>query len=129
MKSYLSLCIWGDGPGRPYDNVYFLKDRIISEGFIHLNFSNEEECIIIDPSNISISERGIKIDKAKRIVWKFYCYGRPKNTNTLTTVQYNMIDDLYVRVSERGFYNSEKVISIVGKMAFDSFGEINILTE
>ena len=38
-----------------------------------------------------------------------------------------MINSSKVRILESGAFNNDKIISIKGKIAFDSFGDINFL--
>lgn len=125
MRNYLSLCIWGDGPGRPYDNIYMLKNITFDNNTLHLFFDGDEECIISNPTNINFSEKSLKVDAANKIIWKFYYYGKPKNKETLTIIQYDMINRSQVCILESGAFNNDKIISIKGKIAFDSFGDIN----
>ncbi len=126
MENYLSLCIWGNGPGRPYDNVYILKNITCNNGTLHLLFQGDEECIISNPQGVVFSEEGLKINNADRIIWKFYCYGRAKSNETLTVTQYTMMNTAQVHILEEGAFNSEKIVPKKGK-AFDSFGDISLL--
>ena len=123
MKNYISLCIWGDGPGRPFDNAYILSNKIIGKNFIQLCFEGWEECHIQNPQNIEITDVGIQIGTADTIIWKFYCYGIPQNPSTLTITEYKKIDETYARVKETGYFQSEKMIKIKKKKAFIASGK------
>ena len=71
MNDYLSVCIWGNGPGRPYDNIYLLQRIEYVKDIVHLFFCNGEECIIVHPQNLLFSPNGLKISYADKIIWKF----------------------------------------------------------
>lgn len=43
MKNRISLCIWGDGPGRPYDNSYILESISYEANILHLCFQGSIE--------------------------------------------------------------------------------------
>ncbi|MCH5163738.1 MAG: hypothetical protein J1F36_01835 [Clostridiales bacterium] len=127
IKNFLNLCIWGEGPGRPYDNIYILSSLKVEKNIIHMIFEDEEECIITNPQNIDISAKFIKIENATNISWKFYYYGKPKSKETLTTIQYEKVDNNHIHITEQGAFNSEKTISVNKKIAFDSYGDINFI--
>lgn len=121
---YIVFCIWGDGPGRPYDNAYIIKDREIDNNhdFIRLLFNGGEECIIEQPRGINWGPKGIKINKAKKVIWKYYFYGKPQSIDTLIIMEYTLIDDSNVHVVVKGnYFNRDEIININGKIAIDSF--------
>lgn len=126
MKNYLSLCIWGDGPGRPYDNLYVLKEiTFLDNHTLYLKFQEDEECIICDPQNMILSEKAFTIQSASKIVWTFYEYGKPKSKNTLTSVEYNKLNEFNVHVLEKGVFNRSEIITIKKSIAIDAYGSLD----
>lgn len=119
----LSICIWGDGPGRPYDNVYHLeKIADNNDGkVIKLYFSGNEECIIEEPSGVVLDKSHIKINSAKKITWSFYYYGKPKSKETLITTEYYLLDPKHVRVTTKGdYFNRDEIIDVSKEIAINS---------
>ena len=102
MKNYLSLSIWGGGPGRPHDNAYIAKKLLLNEDGLYLSFEDGEECRVFRPEGVVLSDQGIRIENAEKIVWKFYCYGEPQREAALTTITWQRIDRQQVRLSARG---------------------------
>lgn len=125
MNEYLSINIWGKGPGRPYNNKYILTKKIYKKEMLHLFFENNEECLIYNPQNVIISKSGIKIEKARKIIWKFYYYGKPQQDQNLITVQYEIIDDSHIRIIESDINNRDIISSLGEDIAFHSVGNIN----
>jgi len=124
---HLSLCIWGDGPGKPFDNVYTLIKEEIDEDndTIKLFFGDNEECIIEKPSEVARDDRHFDVSKAKKITWKFYYYGKPQTPETLTVIEYTSLSDSNVRVTTKSnYWPRDEIIGVSGKPAFASFGEL-----
>ena len=123
MNDYLSVCIWGNGPGRPYDNIYLFQRIEYVKDIVHMFFCNGEECIIVHPQNLLFSQNGLKISYADKIIWKFYYYGKPQSDETLVTMEYIPMGNSKIRISVKGAITSDRTISSKG-IAFDSFGHI-----
>lgn len=127
MKNYLTLSIWGQGPGRPYDNIYILKKCRLNCNSLFLYFSEGEECIVSCPENISVSVNSFKITKAEEIVWKFYCYGKSRSNETLTTINYKMINDKQIHIVSQGYFKEERIVPIQDQIALNAYGDITEL--
>lgn len=123
MNNYLSVCIWGNGPGRPCDNVYEINKMEFEEDVLRLFFCGGEECSIFYPQNIVLTKHGLKIEHADRITWKFYYYGEPASQDTLVTIEYVPTTDAHIRITTKGRIAGERIVLPKG-MAFDSFGDI-----
>jgi hypothetical protein len=118
----LSVCIWGDGPGRPYDNSYILtrKEFDKENNIIHLYFDDNEECIIYNPQDIIYDEILFKIKRADKIIWKSYSYSRPQSNETLYTDIYTMLNNNKVHaIVEYGTWKRNEIIDIKNNYAFD----------
>ena len=125
MKNYLSLSIWGGGPGRPHDNAYIAKKLLLNEDGLYLSFEDGEECRVFRPEGVVLSDQGIRIENTEKIVWKFYCYGEPQREAALTTITWQRIDRQQVRLSARGWFRQERILSVRGEIALSAFGEIS----
>jgi len=102
-----SLCIWGHGPGMPFDSIYSLKEISFSDDVLYLRFDENEECKIFCPQNITIANNRFEIRDAKKITWTFYPYGEPQ------IIKYSYecykTDDDKVRIIDR-YSNIDKTI-------------------
>lgn len=122
---YVSLCIWGDGPGRPFDNGYIVKDVKVDKEQIRLLFDGGEECVIMSPEGIIVTNQRIIIAKAQKVIWKFYYYGKPQKPETMVTINYTTINDARVCVDETGALESNRNITINGKNALELIGDLS----
>ena len=124
IDNVVSLCIWGDGPGRPFDNRYTLLTKELIEKHIHLTFDDGEECDIFDPSEILVLPNRVTIMNARRILWKYYYYGEPKSDKTLISISYEWIENGYVRIDEKGQDQTTRMIQAKSHPAFVCVGDI-----
>lgn len=119
----ISLCIWGNGPGRPFDNAYSLlhKEEDNLNKTIKLFFEGNEECVIESPLGVSWKGNCLRVICAEKITWKFYLYGKIKTNENLYIIEYYMLTNLKVKVvtTNNGFL-SDKIINVNDKIAFDS---------
>lgn len=123
-KNYISICIWGHGPGRPYDNSYRLKEKKYDEtkNTLTLFFEDNEKCIIINPVEMVWDRKKLKVKSAEKIIWEFYYYGKPQSQETLTIMEYTLLNNSQVCFAEKGnYWNRDEIIDISGKFAFDAF--------
>ena len=123
-SNYVSFCIWGDGPGRPYDNAYELKSKEIDvdQKIIRFQFNGGEECIVENPVGIDWGQKGVRIEKASKIIWKHYYYGKPQTIENTIIFEYILIDESHVHVVVKSnFLNRDEIISIDKEIASVSF--------
>ncbi len=124
MKNYLALSIWGDGPGRPYDNIYFLMNVELSGNILRLSFIDGEECTIFDPKDIKVTECELSVRDASEVNWRFYEYGKPKSSDTIINISYKKLNDNEIQVLAIGSFKREEKILING-LAFHSYGKLD----
>lgn len=127
MREYVSLSIWCEGPGRSFDNGYILTGVTYEKDILHIFFDDNEECLIFKPSKLRFFTNKLVIERAEKIIWKYYHYGKPKKIDYLNIIEYSMIDNLRVKISSTGEFRQEKVIEVNGKIAFEIHGDSNVL--
>lgn len=120
LKKYFSLCIWGVGPGRPFDNEYVLENESYDDNVFELLFADGEKCIIMNPVGVINTEDGLKIEMADKILWTQHFYGKPKSEETFITIQYEWIGNGNLCVTESGLCRKAQNISVKNRIAFDS---------
>jgi len=120
LKKYFTLSIWNCGPGRPFDNEYVLVDRSYKDDTIVLSFDDDEKCVIINPLNIIETETCLRIEKASKILWSFYYYGKPKSDNTLITIQYELLENGQIQIIKNGPFENHQMVSVNNRIAFDA---------
>ena len=121
MKKYFTFSIWNCGPGRPFDNEYMLVDRSYKDDTIVLSFDDGEKCVIMNPINIIETDSCLRIEKASKILWSFYYYGKPKSDDTLITIQYELLDNGQIQIAENGPFENDQVIFINNRIAFEAY--------
>lgn len=118
FDNYGTLCIWQDGPGRPYDNVYFLDRIVFVNSCLSLFFRDGEACTIYYPHSASCSRCRFTILSAEKIIWEFYYYGKPQSMETKTYIHYLLRGDS-ICIDERGCFNRHYTVSTRDRFAFD----------
>ena len=75
-ENYISLCIWGDGPGRPHDNSYLLTEKKmdVANNRLTLFFDGNEKCTLVNPIDVVWNGKLFTAKSADRIIWEFYYY-------------------------------------------------------
>ena len=122
---YMYVRIWGETMGGDIGgNPYRLVDQKLSENKDELTlfFEENEKCSIFKP--VGTVRKGVDDDKlvvehAEKIVWEFYYYGRPPSPETLYAIEYNLVDESHVHVTENGNWPRDEIIEIKNKMALD----------
>ena len=125
MKKIFTLSIWGCGPGKPFDNGYVLLNTSFQDNTIVFSFTGDEQCTIVNPVNITVNTMDtgtvFRIEKASKIVWRHYYYGKPKSDSTLITIQYELTENDQIRIVENGPFEKTQIIPMKNRIAFDSF--------
>lgn len=129
LVKQISLCIWGDGPGRPYDNIYTLvrKEMNEAENLLTLYFDENEKCTVFNPSGVEWDGMRFKVETADKIIWQFYYYGKPQTSETLIQLEYTFIDKKHVHVIEKGYLVNQHILPAIDKI-FNPHGKIAIDT-
>jgi hypothetical protein len=73
-----SLCVFGDWFGRPMDNWHQLVSHEEKEGYVRLTFNEGETLEIWEPAGLRIARKSFIVQRASRVRWEWFYYGRPK---------------------------------------------------
>lgn len=73
-----SLCVFGDWFGRPMDNQHQLISHEEKEGYVRLTFNEGETLEVWEPSGFRFEGKSFIIQRASRVRWEWFYYGRPK---------------------------------------------------
>ena len=93
-----SLCIWGNWFGRPMDNFHRLEIVTFDEKLnkLTLTFDHQERLTIWNAGNITDTKGHFQIDKADKVLWEWYYYGKPQTEETLFFEEYECFDNKIV---------------------------------
>jgi len=93
-----SLCIWGNWFGRPMDNFHTLKEVTFDKELnkLILTFDNQERLTIWNAENISDAKGHFQIEKAVKVLWQWYYYGKPQTEENLFFEEYEHLDNKIV---------------------------------
>ena len=80
------LRFYGDEFG--YQNVYIIVDAKAEDNCLIIKFEYGETLKIWDPSMFDLEKRNLKINKATRVLWEWYYYGRPQLPENLYYFDY-----------------------------------------
>lgn len=72
-----SLCVFGDWFGKPMDNWHRLASQEAREGSVLLMFDGGETLEIWDPAEVRMDGKKFIIQRASRVRWEWFYYGRP----------------------------------------------------
>lgn len=101
LKKGGSLRFWGDWFGRPYDNFHRPVSAELDGGVLTICFDNGEQCAVFSPSGI-VNELDIfRVERAEKIVWEWYYYGREHIPENLCKREYTLVSGS-VRVEYAG---------------------------
>lgn len=73
-----SLCVFGDWFGRPMDNWHQLVSCDEKERYVRLTFNEGETLEVWEPSGLRVEGKSFIIQRALRVRWEWFYYGRPK---------------------------------------------------
>ena len=113
-----SLCFWGDWFGRPMDNVHTPVSASFdeTEQLLVIQFDCGETCEIFGAKGIVNVWNEFYVEKAERIGWTWYGYGRRQTPENLMRLEYVFEDGTVTRTE----YLRERVI---GRKRFSSQGK------
>ena len=83
-----SLRMFGDWFGRPNDNVHHAVAVGWQGDDLVVRFDDEEELTITEPHGWKFSEVEFRIQSARRVLWRWHAYGRPKTLENLFTIDH-----------------------------------------
>jgi hypothetical protein len=78
-----TLQFWGYCFGRPDDNVHRLVRCDADEGYLRLQFNDDEVLSAWLPTEIKATESVFQIVDAARVRWEWFYYGRAKRPDNL----------------------------------------------
>ncbi len=86
-----TLCFWGHWFGRPYDNFHQItnSDFDIEHNILTIQFSEQETLRINNPTDIEEYRNRFQINKADKVYWQWYYYGKTQESENL--LYYNII--------------------------------------
>ena len=114
-----TLKVYGDWFGRPMDNVHTAVGGELNDaGDLVLQFDEGERLIISDPRGCSFelaSGRGarLRIERASRVRWEWYYYGRPRAPENLFVEEHWISGNEVLATSTANWYEPKFAPSLV----------------
>ena len=93
-----SLSFYGDWFGRPYDNYHKFVYATCDEELLEIIFEDGERLLVYRPENIVSARKTLEIERAEKIKWIYYPYGR-RERNIIT---YKLEDKKVCKFSKYG---------------------------
>lgn len=87
-----SLRVFGDWFGRPYDNIHGVRSAVAERNELVVGFDGNETLRVASPDDWAFSEHSFRIQRARRVVWTWFYYGREQTPENLFTEEH-WIDD------------------------------------
>ena len=106
--NYATCSIWDIGPARPYDNLYALKSISKEKDKIEIVFE-DAKCQIINPIDVKVTYRTMKIKSASKIIWEGIYYEKESSQNSVYVDQFEPIGDKEIKVTTSGAVNKEHI--------------------
>ena len=78
-----TLRFWGQGFGRPYDNIHTLVSCDATDDCLRLRFDLGEVLAVWNPVGVEINATEFRIRCAVAVRWTWYYYGRPQTPENL----------------------------------------------
>ena len=85
-----TLCFWGHWFGKPYDNLHRIVsvDMNVPSSVLTLRFDQNETLIITNPVEIEEFPNRILINKADKVYWQWYYYGKAQEIENIFHHEY-----------------------------------------
>ena len=106
LKKGGTLRFFGDWFGRPYDNFHIPVSAELSENVLTILFNDREKCVVYDPFGIVNEPNDFHIERASKIVWEWYYYGKTQVPENLCRLVYTLVDG---EISVTGKFGKESV--------------------
>jgi hypothetical protein len=87
-----TIQMFGDWFGRPYDNIHRLQEVSLSGNVLLMAFVGGEILEVTAPSGAKIDNKIFSIDRASRVLWKWFYYGKPQVDSNLYYYDYQVRD-------------------------------------
>lgn len=92
LKKDGSLRFFGQWFGRPYDNFHIPVSARLDGSVLTILFNGGEKCAVYDPLGIVNEPNDFHIERASKVVWEWYYYGREHTSENLCRRVYNRAD-------------------------------------
>lgn len=83
-----SLCFFGEWFGGRPDNWHVITGAEPDGDALAVRFNEGETLTIWDPEGVTISEDEFRIERASRLRWEWFYYGRPRRPENLYLMEY-----------------------------------------
>ncbi len=97
-----SLRIFGHWFGRPYDNRHHPVSALGLDSVLQIVFRGGERLIMWEPRGVLITETAFVVEKAQRVLWQWYHYGREPVPENIRELDYRVTDDQSLELVETG---------------------------
>ncbi len=87
-----SLCVFGDWFGRPMDNWHQLVSHETKQGYARLTFNEGETLDVWEPIGLRMDAKSFIIQRAVRVRWEWFYYGRPKSPENRFFIEHILSD-------------------------------------
>ena len=86
-----SLVVFGDTFGGRIDNVHVVRSAqaVGTPERLTIEFDDDEVLEVWDPSGGSVSATELRIDRATKVRWEWFYYGRPKTPENRYFIEYS----------------------------------------
>ena len=91
LKKSGTLRFFGDWFGRPYDNFHIPVSAELSENVLTICFNNGEKCTVYDPLGVINETDDFHVERASKIVWEWYYYGKEQAPENLCRLEYTFV--------------------------------------
>jgi hypothetical protein len=95
-----SLCFFGEWFGGRPDNIHRMTEAEGRGDAFVLHFSEGETLAVWDPSGVTITKQAFRIERASRVLWEWFYYGRPKQPENRYAIEYVRVDDGRIEVRD-----------------------------
>lgn len=93
LKKSGTLRFWGDWSGRPYDNFHVPVSAELAENMLTILFKDGGKCVVYEPSGIVNEPEDFHVERASRVVWEWYYYGKEHIPENLCRREYTFIKE------------------------------------
>lgn len=97
-----TLRIFGEWFGRPMDNFHTIVSAHSAGESVLVHFDLGEDLQIWEPKGINISDAVFRIDKATRVLWRWFSYGKAQQLENLHTRNYQWHESGVLKTEDRG---------------------------
>lgn len=97
-----TLRIFGHWFGRPYDNQHEPVGARGLDTVLLIVFRGGERLSLWEPEGVHISAGEFTVEKASRVLWQWYYYGREPVPENLRELDYQIVDNQGLSLSETG---------------------------